>query len=121
METLVVLQLKDAPAHPVLPRAERYDVRALRLLWRDDNAALEMEVSTHEDYALLRFEGIVDLCVPCGDVLTSIRLKIQDTSKCPSRTHHILPIRVGGTTDEGYSLRFWAQSVQRLNRHENGR
>ena len=121
METLVVLQLKDAPAHPALPRAERYDVRALRFLWGDDNAVLEIEVSTHEDYAVLRLEGVEDLCIPCGNILTSIRLKIQDTSKCPSRTHAILPIRVGGVVDEGCSLRFWAQSVQRLTNNENGR
>jgi hypothetical protein len=118
METLVIQQVKEAPEHPVLPRAARYDVCELRLHWSGDTVVLEIEASTHEDYAVLRFEGVEELCVPCGDVITSIRLHIQDTSQCPSRTHHILPVRVGGTVDEGYSLRFWAQSVTRLTKDE---
>ena len=118
METLAVLQVEEAPEHHVLPLAARYDVRELRLHWSYDAVVLEIEASTHEDYAVLRFEGVKDLCVPCGDVMTSISLKIQDTSQCPSRTHYIFPVRVGGTADEGYSLRFWAQSVKRLTKDE---
>ena len=115
METLVATQVREAPEHPVLPRAKSYDVRELRLHWSHDSTVLELEASTHEDYAVLRFEGVEDLYIPCGDVITNIRLRIQDTSVCPSRTHHIPPVRVGGADSEGYSLRFWAKSVSRIN------
>lgn len=114
METLVANQVSEAPQHPALPGAEKYDVREIRLHWsmREDNAVLELELSTHEDYAILRFVGVEDLHVPCGDLMTAISVRIQDTSQCPSGTHHILPVRVGGTGSEGLS--FWAHSVERL-------
>jgi len=114
METLVIGQVDEAPDHPVLPRAQAYDVRELRFHWRDETAALELEASTHEDYVVLRFDGVKDLCIPSGDAITGIRLRIQDTSACPSRTHRIFPVRVGGTNEQGYSLRFWAESVRRI-------
>ncbi len=68
METFVVLQIQEAPEHQVLPFASRYDVHELRLHWTYDSVVLEIEASTHEDYAVLRFVGVRDLCVPCGDV-----------------------------------------------------
>lgn len=116
MDKLVAGQVGEAPEHPVLARAGTYDVRELRFFWCNDTAVVEIEASTHEDYAILRFGGVQDFCVPCGDVITNIRLRIQDTSGCPSRTHRILPIRVGGTDEVGYSLRFWAESVTRISR-----
>lgn len=116
METLVALQVAEAPDHPVLSRASRYDVRELRLNWSmgEDAATLELEVSTHEEYVTLMFSGVEDLYVPCGDLISAIRLRIQDTSQCPSGTHDIPPVRVGGLESEGYGLRFWAQMVERL-------
>lgn len=114
METLVVSQVQHAPEHNVLPHASKYDVREIRFRWQNEVAILELEASTHEDYAVLQFEGVEDLCVPCGNIISVILLRIQDTSQCPSRTHRILPVRVGGTDEDGYSLRFWAKSVRRV-------
>lgn len=114
METLVVSQVQEAPEHGVLPHAAKYDVREIRFRWQNEGATLELEASTHEDYAVLLFEGVEDLCIPCGGIITGIRLRIQDTSQCPSQTHQILPVRVGGTDEDGYSLRFWARSVKRV-------
>ncbi len=121
MDTLIKQEVAAAPEHPVLPHAGKYDVHDLRFRWTigTDNAILEIEASTHVDYAILRFEGIEDLCIPCGDLITSIKLHIQDTSQCPSQwSHHVPPVRVGGTSTEGYGLQFWAQSVKRLSGNE---
>ncbi len=57
METLVALQVEESPEHSVLPNAKKYDVRELRLHWTGGSigATLELEVSTHSDYDILRF------------------------------------------------------------------
>ena len=117
MDTLIAQQVTEAPEHPVLPQAGKYDVRELRLNWvmGTDNAVLEIEASTHENYVILHFEGVEDLHVPCGDVMTSIKLQIQDTSQCPSP--RFPAVRVGGTS-ECWGLCFWASSVMRLDNHE---
>jgi hypothetical protein len=113
METLVQLQVTEAPTHPVLPNADKYDLRCLRFEWSGNGEAfLEMELSTHDDYATLRFEGVEGLHVESGDVPTAVRVQIQDTSGCPSGTHHIPAVRVGGTGSTGLS--FWASKVERI-------
>ena len=118
MERLVELQVNEAPEHSVLPYAKEYDVRAIHFDWPEigSTATLELEASSHEDYAVLRFEGVEDVCIPCGGLMTEICLKIQDTSQCPSKSHYIPPVRVGGTSSNGCSLKFWAQSVKRINK-----
>lgn len=114
MDTVVALQVREAPEHAVLPGASKYDLRKLRFVWTERGAlaTLEIELSTHTDYAVLRFEGVEQLYVGSGDVPSSIRLQIQDTSQCPSAAHYILPVRVGGVDPCG--LQFWAQNVRRL-------
>lgn len=121
MDTLVKQEVAEAPEHPVLPHAGKYDVHEMRFRWAigTDNATLEIEASTHEDYAVLHFEGVEDLCIPCGDLITNIKLQIQDTSQCPSQwSHHVPPIRVGGISCQGYGLQFWAQFVTRLTKND---
>ncbi len=117
METLVELQVEEAPEHPVLPGAQNYDIRAIRFEWPASGSTpnIEIEASTHEDYVVLRFEGVEELLISGGELMSSIRLNIQDTSQCPSSTHHIPPIRVGGTKANGNGLQFWANSVKLLN------
>jgi hypothetical protein len=114
LDTLVALQVQEAPEHAVLPNASKYDLRRLRFVWAEGEvpAVLEIELSTHTDYAVLRFEGVEQLYVGSGDIPSSIRLQIQDTSQCPSATHYIPPVRVGGVTPCG--LQFWAQNVRRF-------
>ena len=113
METLVQLMLAGAPEHPVLPDAGKYDLRCLRFEWAcDGEACLELELSTHDDYATLRFEGVETLQVESGDISTAIRVQIQDTSNCPSSTHRLPAVRVGGTGGTGLS--FWAGKVVRI-------
>lgn len=116
METLVALQVAEAPEHAVLPGASKYDVCELRFHWPEgeEGATLELEASTHTDYAVLRFTGVENLIVPGGNLISSIRLQIQDTSQCPSRTHYIPPVRVGGAETNGNSFQFWAKSVTRV-------
>jgi len=118
METLVQLMVAEAPKHPVLPNSEKYDVRCLRFEWASDGSTcLELELSTHEDYATLRFEGVETLQVESGDVLTAIRVQIQDTSNCSSSTHPLPAVRVGGISTNGLS--FWANKVARMEKATN--
>lgn len=115
MELLVALQVAEAPEHPVLPRAERYDVRALRFSWdMTESASVELDVSTHEEYVRLRFTGVEGFQVAGGELIGSLRLRIQDTSQCPSRTRHIPAVRVGGVESQGNALCFWAEGVERV-------
>ena len=109
-------QVLEAPEHPVLSGAAKYDLRELRLVWADDGsgALLEMALSTHADSVLLRFTGVEDLKLPGGEIPASVLLRIQDTSGCPSATHRILPVRVGGAPPSESSLSFWARSVERV-------
>ena len=113
MDTLIQLQVAEAPKHPVLPNAEKYDLQRLRFEWIGDGIAnLEMELSSHADYATLRFEGVEELRVESGEVPTAVRVLIQDTSKCPSSTHRIPAVRVGGVSHA--VLSFWASKVERV-------
>jgi hypothetical protein len=113
METLVAAQVRDAQEHPVLPGAMKYDIRAQRFHWDDQGAAvLELELSTHDDYATLRFHKVEDLHVESGEIPGGVLVKIQDTSGCPSGSHHIPGVRVGGVGES--KLSFWAGDVVRL-------
>ena len=116
METLVALQVQEAPEHPVLPGPSRYDVRSLVLVSDGGagGAMLELHASTHDDYAVLKFTGVEEFSLTDGAMLQAIRLVIQDTSACPSRTHYIPPVRVGGAGPQGFGLSFWAQTVERV-------
>lgn len=113
MDTLVALQVREAPEHPVLPNAGKYDVRQLRFEWSGYAiAVLELELSTHTDYATLRFEGVEDLHVQSGEAPSAIRVQIQDTSKCTSGSCCLPPVRVGGESAD--KLSFWASKVERV-------
>lgn len=117
LETIVALQVREAPEHSVLPRASNYDVRELNFTWAegDARAVLDLTASTHEDLVRLRFTGVENLHVGAGtSSLCNIRLQIQDTSQCPSKSHYIPPVRVGGADPNGCGLSFWAHSVERL-------
>lgn len=114
----MALQIAESPEHSVLPRASTYDLRKLQFTWSEsvENSVLEIEASTHSDYAILRFRGVEDLHIPCG-IIGSVRLLIQDTSQCPSKTHSIPRVRVGGSQRNENTLCFWANSVERIKNH----
>jgi hypothetical protein len=116
MEKLVALQLQEAPEHQVLPAASRYDVRSLVLATEGcgNGATLELHASTHDDYAVLKFTGVEEFFLADGAMLQAIRLVIQDSSTCPSATHSIPPVRVGGVGAQDFGLSFWAQTVERV-------
>lgn len=116
METLIALQVQEAPEHPVLPGAPRYDVRSLVLASAggESGATLELHASTHDDYAVLKFTGVEEFFLADGAMLQAIRLVIQDTSACPSATHYIPPVRVGGIGSQEFGISFWAQTVERV-------
>lgn len=113
MDTLVRLQVLEAPAHPVLANAGRYDLRKLTFEWLGPGEAiLVMELSTHDDYVTLRFEAVEDLHIDSGEAPSGIRIEIRDTSTCAIASHRVPAVRVGGVANEGLS--FWAGSVVRV-------
>lgn len=116
METLIAQQVAEAPEHPILPHARTYDVNKISVIWEmgNEGAVVEIEASTHEAYVILQFTGVENIHIPSGDLITSISLKIQDTSQCPTGAPSIPAVRVGGT-NECDGLCFWAKSVIRLN------
>jgi len=118
MDELVALQVREAPEHRVLPQATRYDVRVMRFEVSGagkDQSVLEVEASTHHEYVVLRFTGVERFCAPgFGASLSSLRLSILDTSGCPSGSHYIPPVRVGGCEESGFA--FWAASVELVSR-----
>ena len=116
METLVALQVQEAPEHPVLPGASRYDIRSLVLSAQggESGASLELHASTHDDYAVLRFTGVEEFFLAEGVMLQAIRLVIQDTTACASGTHAIAPVRVGGVGSRDAGMSFWAKAVERV-------
>ncbi len=119
METLIAQQVLEAPEHPILPNAKKYDVRELRVYWEigKERAVVEIEASTHETYVMLRFDGVGDIHIPSSDLITNVSLKIQDTSQCPTGAPYIPAVRVGGI-NECNGLSFWADSVTRINNNE---
>ena len=97
----------------MLPGAAKYDVRKLRFEWGGDGTAiLELDLSTHTDYAVLRFDGVEDLHIQSDEVPTDIRVQIQDTSTCTSGSACLPSVRFGGV--EGGKLSFWAATVERI-------
>ena len=118
MDELVALQVREAPEHRVLPRATQYDVLSMRFEVSGagvNESVLEIEASTQLEYVVLRFAGVESFRAPgFGVPLGSLRLHILDTSGCPSGSHYIPPIRVGGWEESGFA--FWAASVELVRR-----
>ncbi len=119
MDVLIASQVREAPEHPVLPRATQYDIRAMRFEVSgigEGESVLELEASTHHEYVVLRFTGVERFSAPgFGVPLSGLRLHILDTSRCPSGSHHIPPVRVGGWEDSTFE--FWARSVELVSRN----
>jgi hypothetical protein len=103
----------QSPEHSVLPGASTYDVRQMRFAWGYgglEEGALELEMSTHDDYVTLRFTGIKELSVPAGQPLSSVSIRIIDCSEYLPEMP--APIRVQHA--KGGGLSFWAQEVVRM-------
>lgn len=114
METIVAGLVEESPEHEILPNASKYDLRALRMNWTHQITTLEIEVSNHETYKILKFSGVENLYIPGGELISSTLLSIKNTANCQSATHYIPPIRVGGTSTESNVLKFWAKAVEEL-------
>jgi len=112
VDVLIAAHVREAPPHDGLPGSTLYDVRALRFVQSDtDESALELEASTQLDYVTLKFTGVEDLRLPGhGTPPEALRLHIQDTSGCPSGSHCIPAVRVGGWIDSEFG--FWATAVK---------
>jgi hypothetical protein len=114
MDSLVALRIRAAPAHPIVAGVAAYDLRKLEFTWPegDGGAVVRMEISRHDEYVVLRFDGVTGLHVASDRPPGAFRLQIQDTSACSSGTHVIPRVRVGGV--DASALQFWAQSVRRV-------
>jgi len=111
--SLVMAKLREAPDHLVLPGAHRYDVRKLNFLWghgSDEDRVLDLDLSTHDDYASLRFAGVKDLAIPSGDLISAISIRILDASAFLPE----MPAAIRVEHPAGGGLCFWADSVFRL-------
>lgn len=114
METIVARLVHEAPEHDILPKASKYDLRALRVNWTHETTTVEIEVSTHETYRVLKFSGVEELYVPGGELISGTLLSIKNLSNCQNEIHYIPLVRVGGTSTESHVLRFWASNVEEL-------
>ncbi len=114
METIVAKLVDEAPEHEILPNASKYDLRALRVNWTHETSTLEIEISTHETYKVLKFSGVENLYIPGGELISSTLLSIKNLANRQNATHSIPPIRVGGTSTESNVLKFWASAVEEI-------
>jgi len=111
--TLIELELKDAPDHLVLPNARNYDLRQLRFVWgyeEGPEGLLLLELSTHDDYACLRFSGVNGIVIPSQSLLSAISIRILD---CSAR-RSIMPAAIRVRPSQGSGLEFWADTVERI-------
>jgi hypothetical protein len=111
--TLIERELEDAPDHPVLPNARKYDLRQLRFMWgyeEGPNGLLLLEMSTHEDYVCLRFSGVDGIVIPSNSLLSGISIRILDCSSMRSR----MPASIRVRPPKGSGLEFWAEAVERI-------
>ena len=109
---LVDLKLREALEHRIVENLAAYDLRKLRCIWGeggDDPLQLELELSTHENYVILRFDGVFDLYIP-GGAMGCIAIKILDTSTFMPE----IPAPVRVEHPQGGGLRFWAESVEKI-------
>lgn len=110
--SLVRTKLQEAPDHDILYAARKYDLRKLSFLWgygQFEDRVLDLELSTHDDYAYLRFIGVRDLFIPSGNLISAISIRILDASG-------FMPDMPGAIRVEhpaGGGLCFWADSVLR--------
>jgi len=111
--SLVRAKLQESPDHGALPGVRKYDLRKLSFVWgygQDEDRVLDLDLSTHDDYACLRFIGVRDLFIPSGNLISSISIRILDASG-------FMPEMPGAVRVEhpaGGGLCFWADTVLRL-------
>jgi hypothetical protein len=114
MNTIVARLVDEAPEHEILPKAINYDLRALRVNWTHEITIVEIEVSTHEAYKILKFSDVEELYIPGGELISGTLLSIKNLANCQDTTHYIPPIRVGGTSTGSHVLKFWANAVEEI-------
>ena len=114
MRRLDELRLADSPDHAILEKPWLYDLREFRCFWNlgDEGLQVEIEMSTHERYVMLRFFGVFDLSG--GGNLSGASIRIIDAKEfLPEVT---APIRVQHPKGGGFS--FWAKSVELVSKIE---
>lgn len=114
METILASFIDEAPEHEILPNASKYDLRSLRVNWAHEISILEIEVSNHETYRILKFSSVENLYIPGGNLISSTLLSVKNTGNCQNPTHCIAPISVGGTSTESNVLKFWESAVEEI-------
>jgi len=111
--TLIERELEDAPDHPVLPNARKYDLRQLRFAWgyeEGPEGVLLLDLSTHDDYVRLQFSQVDGLVIPSNMLLSAVSIRILDCSGMRSR----MPASIRVRPPKGSGLEFWAEAVERV-------
>jgi len=112
MSTLVEMITASAKDHDVLRKSWTYDLRQLRFYWGygpNEDGLLELELSTHEEYVVLRFSGLMDFHCEGADLISAVSIKILDAS--PYVPDAPAAIRV---YSKGGGISFWAKAVVRV-------
>jgi len=112
MCTLVETITVSAKDHDVLRKSWTCDLRQLRFYWGygpNEDGLLELELSTHEEYVVLRFSGVIDFRCEGADLISTVSIKIFDTS--PYVPDVPAGIRV---YSKGGGISFWAKAVVRV-------
>ena len=73
---------------------------------------MELELSTHEEYVVLRFTGARDVHIPIGDSIHSLSIRILDLTEYLPEIP--APIRVQKARGGEGGLSFWARTVERV-------
>lgn len=111
MATLRSTDIADSPAHPVLERAEAYDVVGFRYSATSaPYGTLDLVLAAAGVSVELHFEGVRDLEVDCG-FPWSMGIVVLDVSHLGWEDARV---RVQGAEDGFPALRFWAREVRRV-------
>jgi hypothetical protein len=112
MRILDELRLKESPDHEILDKSWLYDLRELRCFWTlgDEGLQIEMELSSHERYVVLRFTGAFEVSLNGYYPVDAIRI-IDARQFLPEV---LAPICVVHWKWKGERPYFWAQSVELL-------
>jgi hypothetical protein len=123
MSVLLDLHMKEAAIpHGILANKNHlaYDIRKIHVWWDDKwpNGAIQLEMSSREEFLGLLFVDITCLTLPIDDVMTSVAIGILDTSRVVNSP---APIRVQHpqyrTEVHSDGLSFWAQKLEVLQRN----
>ncbi len=108
--TLIIQAIKEAPVHSVLPKSWTYDVRLIRYVWGQgefERPKLYLDLSSPTEYVSLVFDGVRNLCIPYGELISGISVKVLNVGS----VRNDAPGRIRVQHPKGGGLEFWADDV----------